>query len=208
MSTCSRCGAALREGARFCLSCGEPAPPVRLSTADFLSSGVQPPSRGQSPAAGPPAGPVAASGWASPAVAPQEPRAAPPSLPQASAAWPVAALPEVSAPRYDAPPPRAEAAVAPAATPAEGDLERALARTKSYIAPAVLVCYLYALGYVPGLIVNIMYMNEARHMEQIAGERLPGAGCLATLMWAGLLVAAGVILLIWTVFGNLSRSLF
>ncbi len=208
MSTCSRCGAALREGARFCLSCGEPAPPVRLSTADFLSSGVQPPSRGQSPAAGPPAGPVAASGWASPAVAPQEPRAAPPSLPQASAAWPVAAPPEVSAPRYDAPPPRAEAAVAPAATPAEGDLERALARTKSYIAPAVLVFFLYYLLYFPGLIVNRMYLTEAREMERIAGRPLPGTGCLNTLLWLGILPAILLVVFIIAALGGSLGRLF
>jgi hypothetical protein len=88
------------------------------------------------------------------------------------------------------------------------DLERALARSKSYIAPAVLVGYLYTLFYLPGLIVNILYLNEAKHMEQVAGEKLPGTGCLATLMWAGLLVAAGVILLVWTVFGSVFRSLF
>ena len=201
MNNCSRCGTTLREGAKFCLSCGEPIPPARLSTADFLPGGVQPPARGPSPAAVPPAAPTAASGWA-------EPAPAPPDLPQAAAGWPVAAPPEVQAPRYDAPPARAEVAVAPVALPTGGDLERALARSKSYIAPAVLVGYLYTLFYVPGLIVNIMYMNEARHMEQVAGEKLPGTGCLATLMWAGLLVAAGVILLVWTVFGSLFRNLF
>lgn len=208
MNTCSRCGATFREGAKFCLSCGEPITPARLSTADFLSGGVQPPARGPSPAAGPPAEPTAASGWAVPAAAPLDPRAAPPDMPQAAAAWSIAAPPEVTAPRYDAPPARAEAAVTAVALPARGDLERALARSKSYIAPAVLVGYLYTLGYVPGLIVNILYMNEAKHMEQVAGEKLPGTGCLATLMWAGLLVAGGVILLAWIVLGNLFRNLF
>lgn len=225
MSSCSRCGAELREGARFCLACGEPVP-ARLSTADFLSGGVQAPAPGRAPA--PPAEPPAAPGWAYPAGAPPErpqpaaawpapalqPRyAAPPEQPQ-PAAWPVAAPePRYAAPQetpaahYDAAV-RAGAAAAPAAPIAAGDLERALARTKSYIGPAVLVFFLYALLYIPGLIINRMYLTEAQEMEQIAGRKLPGTGCLTTLLWLGILPAALLIIALFAILGGALGNLF
>lgn len=205
MSTCSRCGATLREGAKFCLACGEPAPAARLSAADFLSGSVQPPSRGPAPAAVPPAEPPAA-GWASPPAVPAVQRAALPESPQ-PAAWPAPVQPE-AAQRHDAAPERGVAAAVPAAPPSAGELERALARTKSYIGPAVLVFFLYTLLYIPGLIINRMYLTEAHEMEQIAGRKLPGTGCLTTLLWLGILPAIILVVLIIAFLGGSLGRLF
>lgn len=62
------------------------------------------------------------------------------------------------------------------------DLERANARSKSYITAAVLTLILYFLLWIPGLIANIMYLTEARRMQGIAGQSLPGVGCLWILL--------------------------
>ncbi len=205
MSTCSRCGAVLRQGAKFCLACGEPAPAARLSAADFLSGSVQPPGRGPAPAAVPPAEPPAR-GWASPPAAPAVQRAAPPESPQ-PAAWPPP-LPPEAAQRYDAAPERSSAAAVPAAPPGASELERALARTKSYIGPAVLVFFLYTLLYIPGLIINRMYLTEAHEMEQLAGRKLPGTGCLTTLLWLGILPAILLIIALIATLGGALENLF
>ena len=63
------------------------------------------------------------------------------------------------------------------------ETEQAAARMKSYTGPAVIVFILYWLFWLPGLIVNFMYYNEAKRMERIAGQSLPGVGCLSALLW-------------------------
>lgn len=72
------------------------------------------------------------------------------------------------------------------------DLERAAARTKSYTGSAVLVFFLYWIFWPAGFILNWVYMQEAKRMEGLAGQSLPGQGCL------GLLFGLNVILLILT----------
>ena len=62
------------------------------------------------------------------------------------------------------------------------DAERSAARMKSYTAAAVLVFFLYWLFYLPGLIVNYIYWKEAKEMEELAGQPLPGRGCLAAML--------------------------
>jgi hypothetical protein len=77
------------------------------------------------------------------------------------------------------------------------EAERAAARLKSYTGPAVLVFFLYWLFYLPGLIVNWMYVQEARRTELIAGQRLPGTGCLAFMLWFNaLLLVLGIALFV------------
>jgi hypothetical protein len=71
------------------------------------------------------------------------------------------------------------------------DIDRAAARMKSYTGSAVIVFILYWLFWIPGLIVNWMYYNEAKRMEQIAGHSLPGVGCLTLMLW---LNVVGVVL--------------
>jgi hypothetical protein len=67
-------------------------------------------------------------------------------------------------------------------------MERAIARTKSYIGPALLVSIFYGLGWLPGFIANWMYYREAKRMQRLAGESLPGAGCLSVMFWVNLAV--------------------
>lgn len=63
------------------------------------------------------------------------------------------------------------------------EAERAAARMKSYIGPFVLTIFLYTLFYIPGLIVNLMYWQDAKRMSKIAGRKLPGTGALGALIW-------------------------
>lgn len=63
------------------------------------------------------------------------------------------------------------------------EVERAAARMKSYTGSAVLVFFLYWLFFLPGLIVNYIYYREAKRMAQLAGNSLPGQGCLGFMLW-------------------------
>jgi hypothetical protein len=63
------------------------------------------------------------------------------------------------------------------------EAQRVAAQMKSYTGPAVLIFLLYWLFYLPGLIANYIYYQEARRMERIAGHGLPGVGCLAFMFW-------------------------
>jgi hypothetical protein len=96
-------------------------------------------------------------------------------------------------------------AVAPPETTAgaPSEMERALARTKSYTGAAIAVFVLYSLAYLPGLIFNLMYLREARRMEQIAGQELPGTGCLSSMVWAGVLVFIALVLFLMWFFGTI-----
>ena len=68
------------------------------------------------------------------------------------------------------------------------DLERAIARTKSYIGPAIAVFLLYNLLWIPGFVFNIVYLAEARRTSQTAGQPVSGIGCLWALLFYGLLI--------------------
>lgn len=61
----------------------------------------------------------------------------------------------------------------PIATP-----ESLVARSKSYTSAAVIVLVLYCLLWLPGLIANVMYLNDAKRTEALAGHELPGVGAL------------------------------
>jgi hypothetical protein len=78
------------------------------------------------------------------------------------------------------------------------EFERAVARSKSYIGAAALVFLLYSLGWLPGFIANWLYLQEAKRMENTAGQSLSGVGCLSLMFWLNL-IALVVILLITVV---------
>ena len=81
-----------------------------------------------------------------------------------------------------------------------GDLERANARTKSYTTQAILTLVLHLVLWVPGLIANILFLMDARRMERIAGQTLPGVGCLWILLASqiiGFVVACCAIVLLF-----------
>ena len=63
-----------------------------------------------------------------------------------------------------------------------GNLERANARTKSYTTHAVATLILYFALWLPGLIANVIFLLDARRMQRIAGQGLPGVGCLWLLL--------------------------
>ena len=68
------------------------------------------------------------------------------------------------------------------------DLERTIARTKSYVGAAIAVFLLYNLFWLPGFITNIAYLAEARRMGRTAGQPASGVGCLWALFFYGLLL--------------------
>lgn len=80
---------------------------------------------------------------------------------------------------------------------AVSETERTLARMKSYTGAAVLVFFLYWLFYLPGLIVNYLYLREAKRMEKVAGQSLPSVGCLSVMLrlnLAAIAIAGGLLL--------------
>lgn len=64
------------------------------------------------------------------------------------------------------------------------------ARLQSYTTKAVLVFLLYLVIWVPGLIATILFHNEGKRMQRIAGEPLPGVGCLSLMLWLNIAVVA------------------
>lgn len=78
---------------------------------------------------------------------------------------------------------------------------RTAAKLKGYTGAAVLTFVLYWLFWLPGFIVNWMYYLEAKRMEKIAGESLPGVGCLFTMLALNGLVIVGTVIVVIMVFG-------
>lgn len=66
--------------------------------------------------------------------------------------------------------------------PSITDLEVSAARMKSYTGTAVLVFVLYLFFFFPGLIVNFIYVQEAKKMEEKAGMKLPGVNLLNIML--------------------------
>ena len=50
------------------------------------------------------------------------------------------------------------------------EMERAIARQKSYVGAAILVFILYCIFYIPGLIANILYISAAGKTAKAAGK--------------------------------------
>jgi hypothetical protein len=70
------------------------------------------------------------------------------------------------------------------------------ARLKSYTWHALAVALLYLVFFLPGLFANILFLQEARRMEKLAGEPLPGVGVLRTLLGLVALVAGLLLALV------------
>ena len=77
------------------------------------------------------------------------------------------------------------------------ELQKAIAAQKSYIGPSIITFILYWLFYLPGLIVNLMYIGDANRTAKIAGQKPSGYGCLIALMIFGIfpLIATGLLIL-------------
>ena len=53
--------------------------------------------------------------------------------------------------------------------------------TKNYTKPAILTLVLYCLLWLPGCIVNIIYLRKAQVTKRMTGVQPGGYGCLLTL---------------------------
>ncbi len=75
--------------------------------------------------------------------------------------------------------------------------------TKSFTTPAIITLVLYFFFWIPGLIANIVYFNEARSIQARTGREPEGKGCLlALLIVFGGLFALGIVgFLLLGVFG-------
>jgi hypothetical protein len=67
------------------------------------------------------------------------------------------------------------------------EMERAIARQKSYVGASVVTFLVYWLFYLPGLIVNLMYLSDANKTSDLAGQKPSGYGCLVFMLILGLL---------------------
>ena len=83
---------------------------------------------------------------------------------------------------------------------------RTLALSKSYVGVAFLTWFLYWLLYIPGLIMNIVYLQEANRLKQATGVTPSGKGCLDALLviyvWVPL--AVGILALILAAVGAIN----
>jgi hypothetical protein len=61
-------------------------------------------------------------------------------------------------------------------------LRRVNAEQKSFTTPAIITLVLYIVLWVPGLIANIVYLNEAKNIQRISGREPEGKGCLIALL--------------------------
>lgn len=93
----------------------------------------------------------------------------------------------------------------PAAQPPD-EMEKAIARQKSYIGPAVLTFFVYWLFYLPGLIVNLLYLNDANRTSRVAGQKPTGYGCLIVLFFLGILPLIFTVMIILSLLGLASAS--
>jgi len=65
----------------------------------------------------------------------------------------------------------------------QSDLERAMVSQRSFTTPAVITMVLYFVLYIPGIIANLLYLNEAYQVQRITGQSPPGKGCLITQLF-------------------------
>ncbi len=63
------------------------------------------------------------------------------------------------------------------------EMELASIRQKSYVGPAIIVFVLYLVGYIPGLVANVLYYNEAKKNEELVGEKLYGSNILRSFLY-------------------------
>lgn len=65
---------------------------------------------------------------------------------------------------------------------AEAERLRAAA-VRSYLTPAIITLILYIIFWLPGLIVNIVYLASANETKRLSGGRKPeGYGCLVSML--------------------------
>ena len=142
--------------------------------------------------------------WVTPFTAANVP--GPPSSPQPQAS-PRAASPPPSPPAAPAPPPSAQQ-VAQWQQPGLGtELAVALAAQKSFTGRAFLVWFLYWLFWIPGFVMNLVWMNEAGRIKKMTGHSPSGSGCLVFLFVMHVVLPALAILILLMTGGALLGQL-
>jgi uncharacterized membrane protein YhaH (DUF805 family) len=81
------------------------------------------------------------------------------------------------------------------------DMEKALASQKSYVGASVVTFLLYCVFYIPGLIVNVLYLRDAKKTAAVTGQNPSGYGCLLVLFVLGLLPLAIMVALFMMLMG-------
>jgi hypothetical protein len=66
-------------------------------------------------------------------------------------------------------------------------------RNMSFTGKAVVAFLLYWVGYIPGLIFNIMFLNEANNVKKETGRTPEGMGCLWATLISSLLPALAIV---------------
>lgn len=56
------------------------------------------------------------------------------------------------------------------------------AYSRSFTSSAILTLVLYIVLWIPGLIANVIFLNEAKKVEQLTGRPPEGKGCLTALL--------------------------
>lgn len=68
---------------------------------------------------------------------------------------------------------------------------RHFAAQRSFTTPAVITLVLYLVLWLPGLIANLVYLQEANNVQRITGEEPEGKGCLVAMLVAFILLPIG-----------------
>ena len=69
----------------------------------------------------------------------------------------------------------------------------------SYTNKAIIALVLTWLLWIPGVIANVMFLNEAKADERKYGQSLPGVGCLTALIWVQIIGTVIFVLLFFAV---------
>ena len=68
--------------------------------------------------------------------------------------------------------------------------------SKSFTTPAIICLLLYIFLWVPGLIANIIYLNEAHKVATLTGTKPEGQGCLVAMLITFVCIPLGIGLLV------------
>lgn len=91
------------------------------------------------------------------------------------------------------------------------DVVRALKAQESYVGKAWATFFLYLCFWLPGLIMNLVFLSDANKTKRIVGASPSGHGCLVFLLWIFVilpLIAIGVLVVVGgSILASLANSL-
>ncbi len=77
---------------------------------------------------------------------------------------------------------------------------------RSYTSPAVLTLVLYFVLWIPGLIANLVYYNQAKSDMALTGHEPEGYGCLKSLLIVFIVVPGSLFVLGIVAFGLIGAA--